>query len=119
MGLIKSTAMKKIYIYISLVVAASVGYCAGYFLGSHDVILTEDGGLPIVYDVRDALDYEREYADALLCGLHRWYASIDNEIWFDEFMQTDEYKRINKINGGDWEDFYLYESEPLTYSTNK
>lgn len=63
MGLIKSTAMKKIYIYISLVVAASVGYCAGYFLGSHDVILTEDGG--------------------------------------------------------DWEDFYLYESEPLTYSTNK
>ena len=48
---------------------------------------------------------EREYCNAVLEGLHKFY-DTDIILW-GKFMQTKEYQKIDSLNGGDWEDFYL------------
>lgn len=79
----------------------------------------EDGSRTIKYphcfSIREAWKYEASYAGALLEGLHRFYSNDDNDFWFDVFMQTPEYQRIDSINGGDWEDCYYYETPILDY----
>lgn len=79
----------------------------------------EDGSetvfYPHFYNTKEALSYEREYANALLEGLHRFYSNDDNDFWFDVFMKTPEYKKIDSLNFGNWEDFYYYETPMLGY----
>ncbi len=46
-------------------------------------------------------------------GLHRFYEDDDNDLWFNGFVLTEEYQKIDSLNGGDWEDFYYYASAPV------
>lgn len=78
---------------------------------------------PHWYNTSEALAFQREYSYALLEGLHRWYSNDDNELWHEGFMKTKEYQKIDSLNGGDWEDFYYYETPQLeewyvTYGSN-
>lgn len=93
----------------------------GYYVGSHEIYMASDvksdGSVSIVYphayNVKEALSFEREYANALMEGLHRFYSNDDNDFWFESFMRTPEYRKIDTLNGGDWEDFYYYETPRL------
>ena len=96
------------------IAAFTGGFFTGRFAGSHEIVLSSDGSC-FIYDTREALRYEREYAGALLEGLHRFYSNDDNDAWFELFVPTPEYQRIDSINGGDWEDFYEYETPLLSY----
>lgn len=99
------------------------GLLVGVFVGSHNVYMaadvrpdgTESMWYPHVSNVREELDFEREYANALFEGLHRFYSNDDNDAWFDLFVPTAEYQKIDSLNGGDWEDFYFYETPKLEY----
>ena len=110
--------MKKLFICALIATNA-----ATYYVASHHIYMASDvrpdGSesvmYPHSYNLGDALKSEREYANALMEGLHRFYSNDDNDAWFDLFMPTKEYQRIDSLNGGDWEDFYMYETEPLNY----
>ena len=99
------------------------GLLVGVFVGSHDIYMaadvrpdgTESMWYPHVSNVREELAFEREYANALFEGLHRFYSNDDNDAWFDLFVPTPEYHKIDSLNGGDWEDFYFYETPKLEY----
>lgn len=94
-----------------------------YLLGSNEMYMaadvhkdgTESIMYPHFYNKAKALRLEREYSFALLEGLHRFYSNDDNDAWFDLFVPTKEYQRIDSLNGGDWEYFYDYETTPLSY----
>lgn len=109
--------MKKI-IYSAILILACM---ASYYVGSHDIYMAKDCNpdgsesiwYPHSYSLRESLKFEREYANALFEGLHRWYSNDDNDMWFESFMHTKEYAKIDSLNQGDWEDFYYYESAPL------
>lgn len=113
-------SIKKIIATIVLLLVTNV---VSYFIGSHSFFMAadvkEDGTetifYPHWYSTAEALNFEREYANALLEGLHRFYSNDDNDFWFDVFMQTPEYHKIDSLNGGDWEDFYYYETPILGY----
>ena len=115
---------KKVKI-IAIIVALIVSNMVSYWFGSHTVFLAkdvyEDGSMSISYphwfNTQRALDYERSYACALMEGLHRFYSNDDNDFWFDVFMETPEYQKIDSINGGDWEDFYYYSTPIMDYGT--
>lgn len=100
---------------------AAVGLLIGYYVGSHDIYMASDVnkegkvGIPYphAYNLRDALYSERQYCNALFEGLHRFYANDDNDFWFNSFMLTKEYAKIDSLNGGDWEDFYYYQTPIL------
>jgi hypothetical protein len=82
----------------------------------------ESSWYPHAIDVRKGYFEQVEYASALLEGLHRFYSNDDNDLWFESFMRTKEYEVIDSLNGGDWEDFYYYETPQLedwfcTYGT--
>lgn len=102
--------MKKAIIGCIILAATNL---ASWYIGSHDIIVAE-GGVH-VKNLKASLAHEREYANALLEGLHRFYGSDDNDTWFEDFMPTKEYKNIERVNGGNWEDFYQYETTPLGY----
>lgn len=91
-------------IYIVLIVLA---FMAGSFLGRCDFYKDVNGKLH-AYDLKESLDYERSYCNALLEGLH-WYMLDDTLYWQEMFMETSEYNKIDSINQGDWEDFYAPE----------
>ena len=110
--------MKK---YIKTIIAIVAAFIVGQWYGSHNIWwvqnVRKDGSLswyyPYVTDVRDELAFEREYCNALFEGLHRFYSNDDNDFWFESFVYTNEYQKIDSINGGDWEDFYYYETPIL------
>lgn len=95
----------------------------GYYLGGHEIYMaadvledgTETALYPHAYSIRESLSFERQYANALMEGLHRFYSNDDNDLWFNDFMKTPEYHKIDSLNGGDWEDFYHYETPLLGY----
>lgn len=103
----------------------TVALLLGYYLGGHEIYMaadvsadgTETAFYPHAYSIRESLSFERQYANALMEGLHRFYSNDDNDLWFDVFMQTPEYHKIDSLNGGDWEDFYHYETDILSYET--
>lgn len=111
---------------IAVVVLLLVTNAMSYFIGSHEFFMgadvnpdgTESIWYPHYYNTSEALSYERQYANALLEGLHRFYSSDDNDFWFDVFMKTPEYQKIDSINGGDWEDFYHYSTPSLEYEND-
>lgn len=101
-----------------------------YYLGSHYIYMAADvssegkesSWYPHSINVRKGYFEQVEYASALLEGLHRFYSNDDNDLWFESFMRTKEYEVIDSLNGGDWEDFYYYETPQLedwfcTYGT--
>ena len=109
--------MKK-FIYIIILAICCM---ASYYIGSHDIYMARDchpdGSESIWYphseDIRTSLKFEREYANALFEGLHRFYSNDDNDFWFESFVHTKEYAKIDSLNQGDWEDFYYYETPLL------
>lgn len=109
--------MKKIIYLAILVIACGISY----YMGSHDVYMAKDvnkdGSESIWYphfeNMKSSLKFEREYANALFEGLHRFYSNDDNDFWFSSFMKTREYQKIDSLNQGDWEDFYYYETPIL------
>lgn len=111
----------KIKTLLAVIVALLVTNVMSYFIGSHSFYMAsdikEDGTETIMYphwyNTEGALNFERSYANALMEGLHRFYSDDDNDFWFDVFMNTPEYHKIDSINGGDWEDFYYYTTPKL------
>jgi len=109
--------MKKLFYIITLCIVSFVSY----FIGANDIYMakdchkdgTESIWYPHYYNKSEALKFEREYANALFEGLHRFYSNDDNEIWFTSFMKTKEYAKIDSLNNHDWEDFYHYETPKL------
>ena len=119
----------KTYIIIAVIVVLS--NCLSYFIGSHDIYMAADVrpdgtssmSYPHYYSLRESLAVERQLANALFMGLHRFYSNDDNEEWFEGFAKTKEYAEIDSIKEGDWEDFYYYETPKLedwhsTYGTD-
>jgi hypothetical protein len=119
----------KTYIIIAIIV--TISNIASYYIGSHDIFMAADVypdgtcsiSYPHSYSIRESLSVERELANALFEGLHRFYANDDNEKWFEGFAKTKEYAKIDSIKNGDWEDFYYYETPKLedwhsTYGTD-
>ena len=120
---------KKTYaIIIAIVIISNL---TSYIFGRYDVYMAKDvrpnGSESIWYphfeDTRASLAFERQYANALMEGLHRFYSNDDNDFWFESFMLTKEYAKIDSLNNGDWEDFYMYETPQLeswydTYGVN-
>lgn len=106
-------------------ITITVALLLGYYLGSHEIYMaadvsadgTETAFYPHAYSIRESLSFERQYANALMEGLHRFYSNDDNDAWFDLFVKTPEYQKIDSLNGGDWEDFYHYETPMLDYET--
>ena len=92
----------KIVKILTTIAIAVVLFGLGYWYGSQT--WTSDG---YHFNTEEARLHEIEYANALLEGLH-WYMANDATFWKETFMFTSEYENINKLNGGDWEDFYLY-----------
>lgn len=91
-----------------------------WFVGSHEIYMASDVHkygesirYPHCYNVKEALFYERMLSNALFEGLHRFYSNVDNDMWFESFVETPEYQKIDNILEGDWEDFYYYETPPL------
>ena len=109
--------MKK-YIFIALFVLTNI---ASYFLGSHWFYMAadvhQDGTESIMYphffDLRESYVAEKQLANALFEGLHRFYSNDDNDAWFEKFVPTKEYQKIDSLLNSDWEDFYYYETPML------
>ena len=91
----------KHFIYITLIIIAGI---TGYWIGQQSWFI-DINNKPYWYNTQEALNKERAYANALLEGLH-WYMRDDSAYWHKVFMNTIEYKNIEKANNGDWEDFY-------------
>lgn len=77
----------------------------------------KDGTTTIMYphyfNIKEAMLNDRQLIVALFDGLHRFYSNDDNDAWFEEFMKTKEYAKIDSLLQGDWEDFYYYETPKL------
>lgn len=119
----------KTYIIIAIIV--TISNIASYYIGSHDIFMAADVypdgtcsiSYPHSYSIRESLSAERELANALFEGLHRFYSNDDNEDWFSKFLPTKEYQKIDSLLESDWEDFYYYETPQLedwatTYGCN-
>ena len=108
-------------IHLKNTVLVIVTNILSYYIGSHDIYMaadvrpdgTESIWYPHSYNIKEALSFEREYANALREGLHRFYSNDDNESWFEGFMKTKEYQKIDSLCKGNWEDFYYYETPIL------
>lgn len=107
--------------YIAIISIVLISNICSFIIGRYDIYWAKDchpdGSesiwYPHAYDMKEALLFERQYANALLEGLHRFYSNDDNDEWFNSFVFTKEYQRIDSLNNHDWEDFYHYETEPL------
>lgn len=107
--------------YIILIAIILISNLCSFVFGRYEIYMAADvrpsGAIsakyPHFYNIKEALYLEKEYANALFEGLHRFYGSDDNELWFEGFMKTKEYLKIDSLNGGDWEDFYYYETPML------
>ena len=112
---------KNILTKVVIVAALVLSNIISYYLGSHWFYMAadvhQDGTESIMYphfiDLRESWVAERQLANALFEGLHRFYSNDDNESWYDEFVPTKEYQKIDSLMNGDWEDFYYYETPPL------
>ena len=102
--------MKKIIYLAILVIACGISY----YMGSHNVYMAKDvnkdGSESIWYphseNIIESLSIEREFANSLFEGLHFFYQEYPT-IW-EKFEASEEYAKIETINNGDWEDFYVY-----------
>lgn len=109
--------MKKL-IYVLIIAFFS---CVSYTLGSREIYLaadcrpdgTESIWYPHSYNVKEALSKERELCNALFEALHRFYSNDDNDLWFEEFVPTKEYQKLDSLLNSDWEDFYYYTTPKL------
>ena len=110
----KKLTTKKVFAIFFEIIFLIISHLGMYYLGSHDVFITEDGEI-YSQDLRASLKFETEYGGALMEGLHRFYASDDNDFWFEVFMKTPEYHKIDSLNNGDWEDFYYYTTPVMQY----
>ena len=107
--------------YIILIAIILISNLCSFVFGRYEIYMAADvkpsgtisAKYPHFYNLKEALYLEKEYANALFEGLHRFYGNDDNELWFEGFMKTKEYLKIDSLNGGDWEDFYYYETPPL------
>ena len=113
--------MKKIIYFIIALAIIVMTYIIGHFFGSHTFYMaadvradgTETVMYPHCYNTEEAFLREREVAKAALDALHRFYCNDDNEQWFEEFIPTKEYQKLDSALEHDWEDFYYYETPQL------
>lgn len=109
--------MKK-YILLTAFVLTNV---LSYYLGSHWFYMAadvhQDGTESIMYphffNLRESWVAEKQLANALFEGLHSFYSNDDNDAWFEKFVPTKEYQKIDSLLNSDWEDFYYYETPML------
>lgn len=92
--------MKKILIVLAIIIAGTIGYYAGSNTWYFDIY-----HIPHKFNTEQARLCELEYSNALFEGLH-WYMRDDTAYWDSVFKKTIEYRKIDSINEGDWEDFY-------------
>lgn len=92
--------MKRFIFIILIIITGAIGF----FFGRYDWY-TDINGKYYPYNIKEYLEEEREYANALFEGLH-WYMRDDTTHWNMVFKNTVEYKNIEKANNSDWEDFY-------------
>ena len=115
--------MKKRNIITKVVIVAALelSNLISYYMGSHYMFLAADvhqnGSESLLYphfiDLRESWSAERQLANALFEGLHRFYSNDDNDFWYESFVNTVEYNKIDSLLQGDWEDFYYYETPQL------
>ena len=84
--------MKKIIRTIEVLVAITTATAAGYYMGAYERAQAESA-------------QKTRYIGALMEGLH-WYYQGNKQEWHEVFMNTQEYRNIDRANEGDWEDFY-------------
>ena len=109
--------MKKLLYILILFACCSLSY----YMGSHWIYMAADVHsddsesimYPHSFDLREAYLAEKEIANALFEGLHRFYSNDDHDDWFTGFAKTKEYAKIDSLLNGNWEDFYYYETPPL------
>lgn len=92
--------MKHILYIILILIFAILGFLCGRYDYYEDI-----NGKIYPYNIKEHLDEEHAYANALFEGLH-WYMRDDTTHWNNVFKNTFEYQKIDSINQGDWEDFY-------------
>ena len=112
--------VKNIITRVVIVAALVLSNLCSCYVGRNYIYMAQDvreDGLSIKYphaiNLKEAWLKERELANALFEGLHRFYSNDDNDAWFEEFMKTKEYAKIDSLLQGYWEDFYFYETPPL------
>lgn len=110
----KKLTTKQAFTALFITIMLFASHLGMYYVGSHDIFVTKDGEI-YCKDLRESLKSETEYGGALMEGLHRFYANNNNKFWFDVFMKTPEYHKIDSLNKGDWEDFYYYETPVMSY----
>lgn len=111
---------KKIITRVVIVAALVLSNFCSCYVGRNYIYMAQDvreDGLSIKYphafDLKEAWLHDRQIVIALFAGLHRFYSNDDNDAWFEEFMKTKEYAKIDSLLQGDWEDFYYYETPKL------
>ena len=92
--------MKKLIYILLLMVCTYVSYWCG-----NQTWIWDTSHKPHWFNTEDARLREIKYCNAVIEGLHYYYQR-DKVFWKDTFMTTKEYKQINEVNQGDWEDFY-------------
>ena len=88
-------------IYIILIIISAL---SGYWIGQQTWIF-DTNNKPHYFNTEEARLQEVKYCNAIIEGLH-WYYRQDTVKWNNEFKNTKEFKNIELINNGDWEDFY-------------
>ena len=89
-------------IYISAIIIALF---TGYWIGSQTWIF-DINKIPHHFNTEEARLQEVKYCNATLEALHYFYQK-DTIYWNGTFKNTAEYHKIDSINKGDWEDFYV------------
>ena len=88
-------------IYIILIIISAL---SGYWIGQQSWFI-DINNKPHYFNTEEARLQEVKYCNAIIEGLH-WYYKQDTTKWNNEFKNTKEFKNIELINNGDWEDFY-------------
>lgn len=107
--------MKKVLI---ILVILAIGYCIGFTFGRYDVYMCVDKHIRTL-NYKTAYYSEKNIAGASLELNHLFFSNEDNDYWFDVIINTKEYAKLDSALGGNWEDFYMYETpimwESITY----
>ena len=92
--------MKRLFYILLLLVCTYLGYWVGCQTWYKDVNYKL-----YHYNTEEARLSEVKYCNSMIEALH-WYYRNDTALWNETFRNTQEYKNIELINQGDWEDFY-------------
>ena len=88
--------IKSLAVITTIAMAAAAGYCYG-----------------ALQRAEEESAQKTRYIGALMEGLH-WFYQENKQEWNETFMHTQEYRRIEQLNEGYWEDLY-YDWEQKTH----